>query len=133
MSEGIRFRRESAPFNLVLAMSKGTELKTETENQYQWKLDLPKNLSVEDFVGKFVQVIFDKDAIALASFTITCAITNVMAMTLSTGVSSSSNITATAKFTAPFNTGDINLSILYRADNGKTMATISTPATGDGT
>lgn len=132
MSEGIRFRRESAPFNLVLAMSKGTEHKTETENQYIWQLDLPKNLSVEDFVGKFVQIIFDKDATALGSMSITCAITNVMAMTLATGVSS---ITATAKFTAPFtsNTGDINLSISYRIDIGKTMAILSTPTTGDGT
>lgn len=119
MSEGIRFRRESAPFNLVLAMSKATD---KTETQCRWLLDLPKNLSVEDFVGKFAQLVFDMDA-ASGVTTVTCAITSAVAST-ATGTNVISTEIDTPPVVSAGNT-KFTLSIAYLVSSGKTTAILS--------
>lgn len=124
MSEGIRFRRESAPFNIVLDTSKGTK----TDTNYRWTLDLPKNLSVEDFVGKFVQIIMIDEP---ASMTITCVITNVTTLAVPGMPAMSSSITATADLPSPlaFGAGTMTLTFSYTANSGKTLAVLSTQTT----
>lgn len=123
MSEGIRFRRESASFNIVLDTSKGTK----TDNNYRWQLDLPKNLSVEDFVGKFVQIIMANEA---ASMIITCVITNAMTLAMPGMPAISSSITATADLPSSLASGaDANLTFSYMVNSGKTLVVLSTQTT----
>lgn len=61
MSEGLRFRRESAPFSLSVDQENAAKSSEDNKQVLTWKLQLPKDLSLEDFIGAIVTVNTNED------------------------------------------------------------------------
>lgn len=119
----MRFRREDDRLNLEIDPTEGTAVES---GGSRWKLVLPKNLGIEDFVGAIVVM---RSVVTGMVMDIRFPVDTVMAMTMP---NSQPNIIATAEF-SPAASGDVprsKFTLTYLASTGDTTILVKPGSSG---